>query len=83
MLMHPDEGLVQLKELAARGVGIHLPKILFRSVSFPARLKHSVNLNDRPVGLRLTAESLRIERATFWSIVSVRVQGAPPETPSP
>jgi hypothetical protein len=43
-------------------------------VSLPARLQKSVKVNQRSVGLRLTAESLRIENATLWSSVSVQVQ---------
>jgi len=31
-------------------------------------------VGQRTVGLRLTAESLRVETATLWSSVSVRVQ---------
>jgi len=42
-------------------------------VSLPARLQKSVEVNGRTVGLRLTAASLRIERATLWSSVSLQV----------
>jgi hypothetical protein len=73
-LMDPDKGLVHLKELAAKGINIHLPDSIFRTVSLPARLQKSVKVNQRTVGLRLTANSLRIEAATLWSSVSVQVQ---------
>jgi hypothetical protein len=43
-------------------------------VSLPARVQKSVKVNQRTVGLRLTAKSLRIEAATLWSSVSVQVQ---------
>lgn len=75
-LMDPDQGLVRLKELAARGIKVRLPASIFRTVSLPARLQKSVKVNQRTVGLRLTAESLRIETATLWSSVSVQVQGS-------
>jgi len=74
MLMDPDKGLVRLKELAARGIKVRLPDSIFRTVSLPARLQKSVKVNQRSVGLRLTAQSLRIENATLWSSVSVQVQ---------
>jgi hypothetical protein len=74
MVMDPDKGLVRLRELAARGITIRLPESIFRAVSLPARLHKSVKVNRATVGLRLTAESLRIETATLWSSVSVQVQ---------
>jgi hypothetical protein len=73
-LMDPDKGLVRLRALAARGIKVRLPDSIFRTVSLPARLRKSVKVSQRTVGLRLTAESLRIEAATLWSSVSVRVQ---------
>jgi hypothetical protein len=76
-LMDPDKGLVRLRALAARGIRVRLPDSIFRAVSLPARLQKSVKVSQRTVGLRLTAESLRIETATLWSSVSVQVQGNP------
>jgi hypothetical protein len=73
-LMDPDKALVHLRALAARGIEIHLPDSIFRTVSLPARLQKSVKVGQRTVGLRLTAESLRVETGTLWSSVSVQVQ---------
>lgn len=73
-LMDPDKGLVQLRELAARGVKVRLPDSIFRTVSLPARLQKSVKVHQSTVGLRVTAESLRIKAATLWSSASVQVQ---------
>jgi len=75
MLMDPEKGLARLKELAAKGIDVHLPDSIFRAVSLPAHLQKSVKVNQRTVGLRLTAKSLRIEAATLWSSVSVQVEG--------
>jgi hypothetical protein len=75
LVMHPDRGLVKLHELAARGIKVHLPDSVFRTVSLPARMQKSVKVNESTVGLALKAESLRIETATLWSSVSVQVQG--------
>jgi hypothetical protein len=72
--MDPDKGLVRLRALAARGIKVRLPDSIFRTVSLPARLQKSVKVGQRTVGLRLTAESLRVETATLWSSVSVHVQ---------
>jgi hypothetical protein len=76
-LMDPDKGLVRLRALAARGIKVRLPDSIFRAVSLPARLRKSVQVSQRSVGLRLKAESLRIETATLWSSVSVRVGANP------
>jgi hypothetical protein len=73
-LMNPDKGLEHLKELAARGITVRLPRSVFRTVRLPARLQNSVKVNRRTVGLRLAAESLRIETATLWASISVQVQ---------
>lgn len=73
-LMDPDKGLVRLRELAARGINVRLPDSIFRTVSLPARLQKSVKVSQRTVGLRLAAKSLRIDTATLWSSVSVRVE---------
>lgn len=73
-MMDPEQGLVRLKELGARGIKVRLPASIFRTVSLPARLQKSAKVNQRTVGLRLTAESLRIESATLWSSVFVQVQ---------
>jgi hypothetical protein len=76
-VLDPDKGLVQLRELAARGVKVRLPDSIFRAVSLPARLHKSVKVHQSTVGLRVTAESLRIKAATLWSSASVQVQTKP------
>ncbi|HEY6555005.1 MAG TPA: hypothetical protein VI669_16740 [Vicinamibacteria bacterium] len=73
MVMDPDRGLVKLRELAARGIGVQLPESIFRKVSLPARLRQAVKVDGRTVGLRLKAESLRVESGTLWSSVTVQV----------
>jgi hypothetical protein len=75
--MDPDKGRVRLRALAARGIKVRLPDSIFRAVRLPARLRKSVQVSQRSVGLRLKAESLRIETATLWSSVSVRVEANP------
>jgi len=77
MFMKPSDGLDFLKELAARGIAVRLPDSIFRAVDLPARLQESVQVNQRPIGLQITAESLRIDTATLWSSVTVQVQTRP------
>lgn len=78
-LMNPEQGLAFLKGLAAKGIVVRLPRSIFRTVNLPTRLRESVLVNGHAVGLRLKAESLRIERATLWSSASVEVQPNPKE----
>ena len=59
---------------AAKGIGVNLPDSIFRTVDLPARLQESVRVNQRAIGLRVTAESLRIETATLWSSARVQVE---------
>ena len=77
MFTKASDGLSFLKELAAKGISVKLPDSIFRAVELPAQLQESVLVNQRPIGLRLTAESLRVETATLWSSVSVQVQTRP------
>jgi hypothetical protein len=76
-LMDPEKGLVRLRALAARGIKVRLPDSIFRTVSLPARLQKSVQVSQRDVAVRLTAESLRVETATLWSSVSLEVTRQP------
>jgi len=77
MLASAEDGLAFLRALAAKGIGIKLPDSVFRAVDLPARVQESVLVNQRAIGLRLTAESLRIDTATLWSSASVQVQTSP------
>lgn len=76
-LLNPEQGLAFLKGMAAKGVVVRLPRSIFRTVHLPARLQQSVMVNDRPVGLSVKAESLRIDHATLWSSASIEVQANP------
>lgn len=76
-LMDPEAGLARLKKLAARGIGVHLPDCIFRTVSLPAHLQKSVAVGPRTVALAVTAESLRIESGSLWTSASVQVQASP------
>jgi hypothetical protein len=77
MMASATDGMTFLKALAAKGISIKLPDSIFRAVDLPARLQESVMVNRRPIGLRLTAESLRIGTSTLWSSASVQVQTRP------
>jgi len=74
MLMKPDKGVALLKDLAARGISVSLPKKMFRTVTLPARMHESVKVNKRRVRVALTAQKLRIDGATLWSSVALHVQ---------
>jgi hypothetical protein len=77
MFAKASDGLSFLKELAAKGISVRLPDSIFRVVDLPAQLQESVLVNKRPIGLRVTSESLRVETATLWSSALVQVQTRP------
>ena len=77
MFAKASDGMAFLRALAARGISVKLPDKIFRAVDLPARLQESVLVNKRPIGLRVTAESLRIDTATLWSSARVQVQTSP------
>lgn len=77
LFMNPDDGLKFLRALAAKGILVKLPDSIFRAVHLPARFQQSVQVNHRPVGLEVTAETLRVERSILWSSVSIGVQTQP------
>jgi hypothetical protein len=77
MFTKASDGVAFLRSLAANGIAIKLPDSIFRAVDLPARIQESVMVNKSPIGLRLTAESLRVETATLWSSMSVQVQTRP------
>lgn len=84
LLMNPDKGMEKLKALAARGITVHLPDSIFRTVRLPAGLRESVEVGNRTVAVSITARSLRVESATLWSSAAVDVQlraTEPPPTP--
>ena len=77
MFAKASDGMQFLRTLAANGIEIKLPDSIFRAVDLPARLRESVKVNHRPIGLKVTAESLRVETKTLWSSASVQVQARP------
>ncbi len=80
-LMNPEQALEFLKALAAKGVGVKLPRSIFRTVRLPASLRQEVTVNRRQVDLKVQGESLRIQAGTLWSSASILIQKAPAATP--
>lgn len=78
-LMKPDRAMGFLRELAARGIKIKLPRSIFRVVNLPGHLEEAVKVNGKRVPLDIKAESLRIETATLWTSASVQVKTAVPD----
>ena len=74
MFTKASDGMTFLKELAAKGISVKIPDKIFRAVDLPAQLQQSVEVNKRPIGLRLSAQSLRVDTATLWTSASVQVQ---------
>ena len=73
-LMDPVRGLAMLRTLAAEGVNVRLPDVMFRSVSLPARVRKSVRVGNRALSLSVRAGGLHVDSTTLWSSATVEVQ---------
>ena len=80
-LMNPEQALEFLKALAAKGVGVKLPRSIFRTVRLPASRRQEVTENRRQVDLTVQGESLRIQAGTLWSSASIQIQKSAGATP--
>jgi hypothetical protein len=71
MAMDPEKVLVQLRELAAKGVKIKVPARVFRTIVLPAHLAESVTVARHEVGVAITQNALRISRDMLWYSATV------------
>ena len=78
-----EQALSFLRGLAARGIGVRIPRSVFRTVTLPAQLSESVLVRERQVALSVSAESLRVEKDMLWSSAAVSVRKDPAVAPSP
>jgi hypothetical protein len=72
MFAKAADGMAALKALAARGIAVTIPDKVFRAVHLPAQFQETVQVNQRPIGVRVTAEGLTVRTAAVWSSVSVQ-----------
>jgi len=70
--LKPPEVLEKLRALVANGFNVKLPQSLFRTITLPASLRQSVEVQGRSFDLSVKPGGLRIAQGALWS--SARVQ---------
>jgi hypothetical protein len=73
LLLKPEAVLAQLRELAARGIRVKLPDVLFQSARLPAQLERQVALGNRVIELSLKSEAVRVRSDLLWTSGSIEV----------
>jgi hypothetical protein len=75
----PDKVFAQLQELVGKGFRIHLPRKLLRTVTLPAGVTESVDVEGRRAAVAVTENALRITPEGLWYSIGIRadISGAP------
>jgi hypothetical protein len=75
----PDKVFAQLQDLVGKGFVIHLPRKLLRTVTLPAGVTESVDVEGRRVAVVVTRNALRITPEGLWYSIGLRadISGAP------
>jgi hypothetical protein len=81
--LDPDDVLEGLRERARLGFDVSLPRKLFRPVSLPAGFRESVQVEGRPVELRLVSRELRMTAEAVWLTAGVESKVAPEPSGGP
>ena len=77
--LDPDKVFGRLQELVRKGFIVRLPRKLLRTVTLPAGITQSVEVQGRRVGLTVTQDALRITPEGLWYGIGIRADapGAP------
>jgi hypothetical protein len=73
LALNPEDAVTQLKQVVAQGIPITLPESLFRPVRLPGAFQESVDIDDRPASLSVTANRLTVTSDTLWASVDMHV----------
>lgn len=73
MLMDPEKVVERLKELAAEGFRVKLPKVMFRGFRFPGAFEHTARIEGRPVEVGLRTEALEVTPRAMWSRAAIGI----------
>ena len=83
LALDPDKVFAQLQEWVAKGFAIHLPRKLLRTVTLPAGVTESVEVEDRRLAVAVTDNALRITPEGLWYGIGIGVRASPAGSSSP
>lgn len=85
LALDPDKLFAQIRELVGKGFVVRLPRKLLRTVTLPAGIEQSVEVQGRRVALAVNQDVVRITPEGLWySIgISARIAGAAPGAARP
>lgn len=72
LALDPDKVFAQIQERVGQGFTIHLPRKLLRSVTLPAGVTESVEVEDRRLAVAVTNNALRITPEGLWYSIGIR-----------
>jgi len=78
VLLDPAKVLEHLRRLASRGIKVHLPRALFRTLRFPADLQHTAQIDGRPITVDVRTRSFEATPRLAWSRAAVGIEAAQP-----
>jgi hypothetical protein len=79
LLLDPAKVLERLRQLASEGIKIHLPREMFRTQRFPADIRRTAQIDERPVTVAVRTRSFEATPRVMWSRAAVGIEtGKPP-----
>jgi hypothetical protein len=72
--LKPPDVMEKLKGIAARGFDVKLPKSLFRTITLPASLRQSVQVQGRSFDLSVKPSGFRTAQSALWSSAQVQLK---------
>jgi hypothetical protein len=78
MLLDPEKVLERLRALAAEGIRVKLPGVMFRRFSFPGAFEHTARIEGNPVAVGVRTRALQVTPRAMWSRASIDVDSKRP-----
>jgi hypothetical protein len=78
LLLDPQKVLGLLRQLAADGIKVHLPREMFRTLRFPADIQHTAQIDERPITVAVRTRSFEATPVLMWSRAAVGIEAGGP-----
>jgi hypothetical protein len=79
MFMDPEKVVERLKDLAAKGIRVKLPRVMFRGFRFPGAFEHTARIEGHPVAVSLHTQSLEMTSRAMWSRATIDIEAMLPD----